>query len=176
MIGYLPFPDIGTEIFAIELGGFRLALRWYALAYIVGLFVGWRICARSISRADFWSKIGPPFSKRQLEDLFTWIVAGVIIGGRLGFVLFYQPEYYLQNPLEILMVWQGGMSFHGGFLGVAVSTLIFLPPARCCGLANSGSFGNRYTTRSFLRPRGEFHQQRIVGSPNRCAMGGGIPW
>lgn len=125
MVGFLPFPDIGTEIIAFELGGFRLALRWYALAYIVGLFIGWRICAMAISRADVWGKAGPPFTKRHLEDLFTWIVGGVIVGGRLGFVAFYQPEYYLQNPIEVLKVWEGGMSFHGGFLGVVVATLIF---------------------------------------------------
>lgn len=125
LTAFIPFPDIGTEIFAIEIGAFRLALRWYALAYIVGLFVGWRICLRTISRPAHWTKAGPPLTSRQLEDLFTWIVAGVIIGGRLGFVLFYQPQYYLQNPAEILMVWQGGMSFHGGFSGVALATLLF---------------------------------------------------
>ena len=125
MIASLPFPDIGTELFAVEFGGFRFALRWYALAYIVGLFIGWRICSRAIKQANLWDQTGPPFSKQQLEDLFVWIVAGVVIGGRLGFVAFYQPEFYLQNPLEVLKVWQGGMSFHGGFLGVVIATIIF---------------------------------------------------
>ena len=125
LTAFIPFPDIGTELFAVEIGGFRLALRWYALSYIIGLFVGWRICVRAINRAANWTEAGPPLSARQLEDLFTWIVAGVIIGGRLGFVLFYQPQYYIENPVEILMVWQGGMSFHGGFSGVAVATMLF---------------------------------------------------
>lgn len=121
----IPFPDIGSELFSIEIGGFTFALRWYALAYIVGLLIGWRICVAAVSRATLWSRAGPPLDRRQIEDLLTWIILGVVVGGRLGFVLFYQPEYYMTNPLEILKVWQGGMSFHGGFLGVAIAGLVF---------------------------------------------------
>ncbi|PVA08953.1 prolipoprotein diacylglyceryl transferase [Pelagivirga sediminicola] len=121
----IPFPDIGTELFAIDIGTFHFALRWYALAYIAGLLIGWWICVRAVKRPALWSKAGPPLNSDQIGDLITWIILGVIIGGRLGFVLFYQPQYYLQNPLEILMVWQGGMSFHGGFVGVAVAGLVF---------------------------------------------------
>lgn len=121
----IPFPDIGTELFAIDIGSFRFALRWYALAYIVGLLVGWRICLQAIKRPALWAAPGPPLARNQIEDLLTWIILGVIIGGRLGFVLFYQPQYYLQNPVEIFMVWQGGMSFHGGFAGVVLAALMF---------------------------------------------------
>jgi phosphatidylglycerol:prolipoprotein diacylglycerol transferase len=121
----IPFPDIGPEIFAIDIGSIHLALRWYAVAYIVGLLIGWRICVMAVKRPALWLKAGPPLNPSQIEDLLTWIILGVIIGGRLGFVLFYQPQYYLQNPLEILMVWQGGMSFHGGFAGVVVAGLVF---------------------------------------------------
>lgn len=125
LAAYFSFPDIGTDLFAVEFGSFRFALRWYALAYIAGLIIGWRICVSAVNRAALWGKAGPPLIPKQLEDLLTWIILGVIIGGRLGFVLFYQPQYYLQNPLEILMVWQGGMSFHGGFFGVAFAALLF---------------------------------------------------
>ncbi len=125
LTGVIPFPDIGTELFAIDIGTFRFALRWYALAYIVGILIGWRICLSAISRPALWSESGPPLTRNQIEDLLTWIILGVIIGGRLGFVLFYQPQYYMQNPLEILKVWQGGMSFHGGFIGVTVAGLVF---------------------------------------------------
>lgn len=109
----------------MEFGSFRFALRWYALAYIAGLFIGWQICVRAVSRPTLWSESGAPLRPKQLEDLLTWIILGVIIGGRLGFVVFYQPQYYLQNSLEILMIWQGGMSFHGGFIGVATAALLF---------------------------------------------------
>jgi phosphatidylglycerol:prolipoprotein diacylglycerol transferase len=175
IIGYLPFPDIGTEIFALELGGFRLALRWYALAYIVGLFVGWRICAKTISRADFWAKAGPPFLKRQLEDLFIWIVAGVIIGGRLGFVLFYQPEYYLQNPLEILMVWQGGMSFHGGFLGVVLSTLIFCHRQGIAVLPTADLLAIATPPGLFLGRVANFTNNELWGRPTDLPWGVAFP-
>lgn len=122
---YIPFPDFGTEVFGFDLGTFRIALRWYALAYIVGIVLGWWMCRKALKRTELWPHNSPPMTTKQLEDLVTWIVLGVIIGGRLGFVMFYQPVYYLQNPAEILMVWQGGMSFHGGFLGVVVASLVF---------------------------------------------------
>lgn len=121
----IPFPDIGTELFAFEIGSFRLALRWYALAYIAGLLIGWRISLNIVRRPTLWLGHNPPLQAGQLEDLLTWIIIGVIVGGRLGFVVFYQPEFYLQNPIETLMVWQGGMSLHGGFFGVFVAALIF---------------------------------------------------
>ena len=121
----LPFPDIGTDLFSFDIGGVTFALRWYALAYIFGILIGWRICSSAISRPALWTSAGPPLDRTQIEDLLTWIIIGVIAGGRLGFVLFYQPAYYLANPLEILMVWQGGMSFHGGFAGVVIAALLF---------------------------------------------------
>ncbi len=121
----IPFPDIGREIFAIDVFGMHLALRWYAMGYIVGILIGWWIIRRAISTARLWREQTPPMTRAQLEDLVTWIVLGIILGGRLGFVLFYQPGYYLANPGEILKIWTGGMSFHGGFLGVVVAVWLF---------------------------------------------------
>ena len=123
-MAYIPFPDISPELFSFELFGLTLALRWYALAYIAGLLIGWRLILRLIATARLWPK-GAPMQAEQVERLLTWVILGVIIGGRTGFVLFYQPGYYLANPGQILRVWEGGMSFHGGFLGVVVATLIF---------------------------------------------------
>ena len=121
----LPFPDISPELFSVSLFGVELALRWYALAYIVGIVLGWRLAVRAVKRTDLWRGGTPVMSPTQVEDLLTWIVVGVILGGRLGYVLFYQPAYYLQNPGEILAVWQGGMAFHGGLLGVVVAGFIY---------------------------------------------------
>jgi len=121
----LPFPNIGPDLFSIEIGTFTIAVRWYALAYIVGILLGWRLCVISVQRSSLWAPLNAPMSKDQLDEFLTWIILGIIVGGRLGFVLFYQPAHYLANPLEIPMVWKGGMSFHGGFLGVAVAGLIF---------------------------------------------------
>ncbi|NNU81631.1 prolipoprotein diacylglyceryl transferase [Halovulum dunhuangense] len=117
MLAALPFPDIAPEIFSLSLFGMEFALRWYALAYIAGLGLGWWLVARMMKRPALWGG-KPPMTPKQPEDLLTWMVLGVVLGGRLGFVLFYNWDYYSQNPGEILAVWQGGMSFHGGLLGV----------------------------------------------------------
>ncbi len=119
------FPDISPEIFSFSLFGFELALRWYALAYIVGILIGWRIALAAVRRPALWSGKEPPLSAQQLEALLTWIIVGVIVGGRLGYVLIYKPMEYLASPLSILRIDQGGMSFHGGFLGVVVVVLLF---------------------------------------------------
>ena len=124
-IAAIAFPDLSPNLFSISLGGFEFALRWYALAYIVGLVLAWRISLAAVRRASLWPANTPPMTPDQIEELMTWIILGVILGGRLGFVLFYQPSYYLANPLDILKVWQGGMAFHGGFLGVVVAGGVF---------------------------------------------------
>jgi phosphatidylglycerol:prolipoprotein diacylglycerol transferase len=121
----LPFPDISPEIISIPLFGMEFALRWYAMAYIVGLILGWWIARIALARPHLWQNQTAPMSQPQIEDLLTWIILGVVLGGRLGFVLFYQPAYYAAHPLEIPMIWQGGMAFHGGFLGVVVATWIW---------------------------------------------------
>lgn len=125
MRAMIPFPEISPDIFSISLFGFELALRWYALAYIAGIIIAWQISLAAIRRPALWRGNVPPMTRAQIEDLLTWIIVGIIVGGRLGFVLFYQPAYYLANPGQIAMVWQGGMAFHGGFLGVVVAAWIF---------------------------------------------------
>lgn len=121
----IPFPNVNPEIFAFEIGGFVLALRWYALAYIMGLLIAWRLIVRWIGRPALWAQARAPMTSDQVESLLTWVILGVILGGRLGFVLFYQPGYYLSNPVEIPMIWRGGMSFHGGLLGVIAACVLF---------------------------------------------------
>ncbi|MFT4620658.1 MAG: phosphatidylglycerol:prolipoprotein diacylglycerol transferase [Sulfitobacter sp.] len=125
MLLAIPFPPLAPEIFTIAFGGVNFALRWYALAYIAGLLIGWWIVASLMRRAHLWLGETPPMTVPQVEALLTWVILGVVLGGRLGYVAFYQPDYYLANPAEILMVWQGGMSFHGGFLGVVVAGLLY---------------------------------------------------
>ena len=125
MHAVLPFPDISPEIFAIDIFGFHLALRWYALAYIVGIVAGWRLVLRAVRTPQLWAHNKAVMTPQQIEDLLTWVILGVILGGRLGYVLFYQAGYYLQNPVLILQVWQGGMSFHGGLLGVVLAGFLY---------------------------------------------------
>ena len=121
----IPFPDISPTLFEIDIGPIHFALRWYALAYIAGIILGWRLFAMTLTRPALWSDRGPPMTTAELDDYITWLIIGIILGGRLGFVLFYEPAYFMKNPGDILKVWQGGMSFHGGFLGVVVGAWIF---------------------------------------------------
>jgi phosphatidylglycerol:prolipoprotein diacylglycerol transferase len=117
----IPFPAIDPV--AIAVGPF--VVRWYALAYIVGLLIGWRYCLVLADR--------PPrlVERRDIDDFLVWATLGVVLGGRIGYVLFYKPGYYIEHPLEALYLWHGGMSFHGGALGVTIAILLF---ARARGL------------------------------------------
>ena len=81
----LPFPEIGPDLFSIEIGSFTFALRWYALAYLVGIVIGWRLCVAAVQRPSLWASETAPLTKEQIDELLTWIVFGVIVGGRLGF-------------------------------------------------------------------------------------------
>ncbi len=121
----LTYPEIDPV--ALHLG--PLSVRWYALAYIAGILLGW-------AYATFWARKNTwrP-NVEDFENFITWAILGVVLGGRLGYVLFYQPSHYLAHPLEALEVWKGGMSFHGGALGVIVSIFAFAWKNKINGLA-----------------------------------------
>ena len=118
----LPYPQMDPVL--IQIG--PLAIRWYALAYIVGILLAWRYASLMIDRTALWGRRGPPVDKPGLEDLVLWITLGIIVGGRLGHVLFYTPGMVLSDPLEMFRVWNGGMSFHGGCLGVLLAVGLFV--------------------------------------------------
>jgi len=121
MLFALPFPAVDPVL--VVIGPF--AIRWYALAYIAGILVGWWYM-RALVRSDrLWAPAQPRPSLADVDDVIVWATIGIVVGGRLGFVLFYNPLYYLQNPLEIFVIWSGGMSFHGGFLGVVAAVALF---------------------------------------------------
>ena len=117
----MPFPNFDPVL--IHLG--PIAIRWYALAYIAGILLGWRYGVGLIRNARLWSPAAPPITTAQIDDLILWVTLGIIGGGRLGYVLFYGRGAFLADPLEIVKVWHGGMSFHGGFLGVMVAIIGF---------------------------------------------------
>lgn len=123
-MSYIPFPDISPEIFSIPIGGMTFALRWYAVAYIAGLLLGWQLIVRMIRTPRLWAK-SPPMAAEEVENLLTWVIVGVILGGRLGYTVFYQPDFFGSDPMQIFRVWEGGMSFHGGFVGVIVAGVLF---------------------------------------------------
>jgi phosphatidylglycerol:prolipoprotein diacylglycerol transferase len=116
----LPFPNIDPVLFSI--GPF--AVRWYALAYIVGILGGW-FYARAIVRSQsLWG--GPaPLTVTDYDDFILWVTVGIIFGGRIGYVLFYNAPYFVEHPLEVFKLWNGGMSFHGGFLGCVLAVVLF---------------------------------------------------
>jgi phosphatidylglycerol:prolipoprotein diacylglycerol transferase len=121
----MPLLTIAFPVFdpvAISIG--PIAIRWYALAYIGGIVLGW-IYARSLVKKErLWG--GPaPITLVQLDDFILWVTIGIIVGGRTGYVLFYNPAYFVQHPAEILQLWNGGMSFHGGFLGCVAAVMVF---------------------------------------------------
>ena len=123
----IPFPAIDPVLIAI--GPF--AIRWYALAYIAGIVLGWRLVRRLVQRPG-WA-----LTPEAVDDLVFYVTLGVILGGRIGYVLFYQPGHYLTQPLDMLAVWRGGMSFHGGLLGVLVATFLFARAPRASPSSSS---------------------------------------
>jgi phosphatidylglycerol:prolipoprotein diacylglycerol transferase len=117
---FIPFPTFDPVL--INIG--PVAIRWYALAYIVGILLGW-LYARAIIRSEkLWG--GPaPLTVADYDDFILWVTLGIIVGGRAGYVLFYNPSYFAAHPWEVLQLWKGGMSFHGGFLGCVLAVGLF---------------------------------------------------
>lgn len=133
ILASLPFPEIDPVLlrigpFTIDfLGDFTLGpleIRWYALSYIAGLICAWIYTKRLVASQSLWGG-EPPATAVQIDDLLLWGALGVILGGRLGYVMAYNLDYYLSNPGAILAVWSGGMSFHGGFIGVVLAVVAF---------------------------------------------------
>ena len=101
-----------------------IVIRWYALAYIGGIVLGWMYARSLVKKERLWG--GPaPITLVQLDDFILWVTIGIIVGGRTGYVLFYNPAFFIQHPAEILQLWNGGMSFHGGFLGCVAAVMLF---------------------------------------------------
>ena len=162
----LPFPAIDPVL--ISIGPF--AIRWYALAYIAGILLGWFYARRLIANAQLWGG-EPPMTVADYDDFVLWVTLGIILGGRAGYVLFYNFPFFAAHPLEILQLWKGGMSFHGGFLGCVLAVALFswnrgisVPIARRRHLRGR-------TDRLVSRAARQFHQWRIVGPRGRRALG-----
>jgi phosphatidylglycerol:prolipoprotein diacylglycerol transferase len=116
----IPYPDFDPIL--VQIGPF--AIRWYALAYVFGILFGWLYARALIRRERLWG--GPaPMTVLDFDDFVIWVTLGIILGGRIGYVLFYNPTHFVAHPAEIIEVWHGGMSFHGGFAGCVVAVLAF---------------------------------------------------
>lgn len=167
----IEFPNVSPEIISFQLGPLELALRWYALAYIAGFFIALHIMKKAVKSHGLWQNNIPPLELEEVDQFFFYIVLGVIIGGRLGYVGFYNSAYYLDNPIEIFKVWNGGMSFHGGFLGVCFAAYLYcirngielLPFADLLALATPPGL--------FLGRVANFMNAELWGAPTDVAWG-----
>jgi phosphatidylglycerol:prolipoprotein diacylglycerol transferase len=121
----MPFFAIAFPVFdpvAVAVGPFEI--RWYALAYIAGILFGWLYARMLLQRERLWG--GPaPITPLQFDDFILWVTIGIILGGRTGYVLFYNLDFFIAHPAEIFVLWKGGMSFHGGFMGCVVAVFLF---------------------------------------------------
>lgn len=117
----IPFPNIDPV--AVSLG--PVVIKWYGLAYMAGLILGWLYVRRLLGEPRLWPRGVAPFSRAKVDDLLLYMTVGVVLGGRLGFVLLYEPGYYLSHPLDILAVWKGGMAFHGALVGCGLAVVLF---------------------------------------------------
>ncbi len=120
-VSALAFPNIDPVIFSIG----PLAVHWYGLGYVVGIMFAWWYGKKLLRNHRLWANNQPPMKPEALDDFVIWAALGVVLGGRIGYVLFYNFSYYLSNPLAIPAVWDGGMSFHGGILGTTVAMILF---------------------------------------------------
>ena len=148
MLAALTFPNIDPEAFSIG----PVSIKWYGLAYMGGLVLGWLYVRRLLSTPHLWRNNTPPLTIDRVDDLLLYITLAVIVGGWLGQVLLYEPGYYFSNPAEILKTWRGGMSFHGALIGSAIAILIFARQYKvsartimdiCCAAVPFGLFFGR---------------------------------
>ncbi|MCC6305364.1 MAG: prolipoprotein diacylglyceryl transferase [Rhodobacteraceae bacterium] len=166
----LVFPDLAPEVFTITVGSYAFSLRWYALAYMAGLVIGWRLVVALMRAAPLWPEGRAPMAPGAVEDLLTWVILGVIVGGRLGFVLLYQPAHYLANPLDILRLWEGGMAFHGGLAGVALAGILWCRRHRVAALGVADAFAVATPPGLLLGRLANFVNAELWGRPSS------LPW
>ena len=117
----IPYPNIDPVAFSLG----PLSVKWYGLAYMAGLLLGWWYVKRLVTTDRLWRGNKSPMDANMMDDVLLVVTLGVVVGGRLGHVLFYEPSYYLSHPVEILKIWHGGMAFHGGMIGTIVAMWLF---------------------------------------------------
>jgi len=162
----MPFPDISPVAFAF--GPF--SVRWYALGYLAGVFLGAWYATSLLNRPKLWAKDKPPFPAAAIWDFAFWAVIGIVLGGRTGYVLFYNLPYYASHPLEIFAVWDGGMSFHGGLIGILVAMALFTRNKGGNILSSFDLLGAIGTIGIFLVRIANFINGELYGAPTD------LPW
>lgn len=120
-LALMPFPDIGEVAFSIG----PVDIRWYGISYVVSILLGWFYARKIVSTPRLWNNDTPAMTLTDIDDFVLWAAIGIVVGGRIGFILFYDLPVYLAEPLKIFEVWQGGMSFHGGLAGTTIAMILF---------------------------------------------------
>lgn len=162
----IPYPAIDPV--ALQLG--PLAIKWYGLAYMAGLLLGWLYIKRLVQQPELWRDRKAPFTVDLVDDLFLYVAIGVIVGGRLGNVLLYEPMYYMSNPLEVFKVWKGGMAFHGGLLGTVLAMWLFARRHNVTALSVMDLVAAAVPFGIFFGRIANFINAEVVGSPSN------VPW
>lgn len=171
----LIFPDISPNLIDINVWGIHLAVRWYSLSYLVGFFLAYTSMRFAVAKNDYWTHNLPPIEKHEVSDLIYALMLGVIIGGRLGYVAFYNLDYFLANPFRILAIWEGGMSFHGGFLGVVVAGLYFVRQRQLRTLSIADLIALSTPPGLFLGRLANFINAELWGRPTSVPWGVSFP-
>ncbi len=163
----MPFPEFDPVL--VQLG--PIAIRWYALAYVAGILLGWRYAVSLLKNGRLWRHRPAPLSVAQMDDFILWVTLGIILGGRIGHTLFYQPSLIWKDPLEILQVWHGGMSFHGGAIGVGLAIVIFAWRNKIDLLRLSDVVTAAYPIGHFLGRIANFINGELWGRPTDAPWG-----
>jgi len=121
LMAIMPFPDIDPIAFSIG----PLAIHWYGLAYVVGIMLGWFYARRLAGNDSLWPGNASPITKAQLDDFVVWAALGIVLGGRIGYILFYDMQAVIESPIRAIQIWNGGMSFHGGITGTTLAMILF---------------------------------------------------
>jgi len=164
MLLQIPFPVIDPVLFAFEVAGIHVTIKWYGVAYVLGFLAAWLLLRRLAARGRL------PLDADGAGELVTWSVLGVLLGGRLGYVLLYTPGHYLAHPLEIPQIWDGGMSFHGGMLGVAGMIWLLARRRGVPALALVDGAAVAVTPGLFFGRLANFVNQELWGRPTE------LPW
>jgi phosphatidylglycerol:prolipoprotein diacylglycerol transferase len=159
---YIAFPDLGLSPVALHIGPFDL--RWYSLAYLAGIFIAYWYLLRLLKQP------GAPMARRHADDLVFYSALGVILGGRIGYVLFYNLAHYLQHPIEIVKLWDGGMSFHGGMVGTSLGIVYFARKEKLSWLRIHDYVACCVPMGLFFGRLANFVNQELWGAPTT------VPW
>lgn len=162
----IAYPSIDPV--ALQIG--PLAIKWYGLAYVAGLLLGWQYMKWLVSDGRLWRDGKSPFAATLADDLFIWVAIGVVVGGRLGHVLLYEPTYFLSHPLEIVKIWNGGMAFHGGMLGTIIAMWLFARQHAITPLTVMDVVAASVPFGLFFGRVANFINSEIVGRPSD------VPW